>query len=341
MFGVPMRKVTGVFRAAGNGEYSHDYLPRRFKHARALAAIGLDWTGSACGATVCHGCSGGCNRQSAEAKGCFQMQPEDAPVTGPSVVTGMSVTVLRGLPMFQEGMSVAREIAKAALHVGFNVNDGDVVVIAQKIVSKVEGRRVRLSDVEAGAEAEGLAQRTGRPAALMQLMRDESAEIMRATPQVTITRQRTGHVAANAGIDASNIEGGEDDAVLLWPRDADASARAIRAELRAASGAAPAVLIADSLGRAWRMGTIGTAIGCAGLQVLHDRCGEADLFGRALRATLVGVADSIAAAAVLAMGEGAEGTPVAVVRGVQRYVTREDGSGAVTALRPLDQDLFR
>lgn len=269
------------------------------------------------------------------------MQPEDAPASGPSVVTGMSVTVLRGLPMFQEGMSVAREIAKAALHVGFNVNDGDVVVVAQKIVSKVEGRRVRLSDVEASAEAEALAQRTGRPAALMQLMRDESAEIMRATPQVTISRQRTGHVAANAGIDASNIEGGEDDAVLLWPRDADASARAIRAELCAGSGAAPAVLIADSLGRAWRMGTIGTAIGCAGLQVLHDRCGEADLFGRALRATLVGVADSIAAAAVLAMGEGAEGTPVAIVRGVERYVTREDGNGAVMALRPLDQDLFR
>jgi coenzyme F420-0:L-glutamate ligase/coenzyme F420-1:gamma-L-glutamate ligase len=158
---------------------------------------------------------------------------------------------------------------------------------------------------------------------------------------VVITRHRTGHVAANAGIDASNVEGGADDAVLLWPEDPDASARAIRAELKALTGVAPAVVIADSLGRAWRLGTIGTAIGVAGLTVLDDRRGETDLFGRTLQATLVAVADSAAAAAVLVMGEGAEGVPAAVVSGLERFVADADGPGAGAVLRPLAEDLFK
>ena len=253
----------------------------------------------------------------------------------------MRITPLQGLPLFRPGMSVAGEIAAAARRQRTPLAAGDVVVVAQKIVSKSEGRATRLGEVAAGEAAEALAAKTGRPAALLQLMHDESEEILRASPAVVITRHRTGHVAANAGIDASNVEGGAEDAVLLWPQDPDASARAIRAELKALTGAAPAVVIADSLGRAWRLGTVGTAIGVAGLAVLDDRRGEADLFGRTLQATLVAVADSVAAAAVLVMGEGAEGVPAAVVHGVERFVSDEDGPGAGAGLRPLKEDLFR
>jgi len=253
----------------------------------------------------------------------------------------LSVLPLEGLPMFAAGMSVAREVAEAARRQEIALASDDVVVLAQKIVSKAEGRRVRLNAIPAGAEARALAEDGARPAALMQLILDESEELVRTTPMVVITRHRTGHVAANAGIDASNVEGGAEDAVLLWPLDPDASARAIRSELKALTGAAPAVVIADSLGRAWRLGTVGTAIGAAGLVVVDDRRGERDLFGRTLQATLVAVADSIAAAGVLVMGEGAEGAPAAVVRGMGRYVAAADGAGATAGLRPLHEDLFR
>ncbi|MEO7247762.1 MAG: coenzyme F420-0:L-glutamate ligase, partial [Novosphingobium sp.] len=172
--------------------------------------------------------------------------------------------------------------------------------------------------------------------ALARLILDEAMAVMRATPLAIITRHHTGHVTANAGIDASNVEGGDGDMVLLWPRDPDASARAIRAGLLGR----PAVLIADSLGRAWRQGTLGTAIGCAGLIHTDDRRGQHDMFGRTLQATIVAVADAIAAFAVLAMGEGAEGTPVAVVRGAGRWVTEADGTGASAIMRPAAGDLF-
>jgi coenzyme F420-0:L-glutamate ligase/coenzyme F420-1:gamma-L-glutamate ligase len=267
---------------------------------------------------------------------------ETAASPGPRrAATPLSVLPLQGLPLFAAGMSVAREVAAAAEREGVEIRPGDVLVVAQKIVSKAEGRALRLREASSGAEAEALAQKTARPAPLMQLMLDESVEVMRAIPAVVITRHRTGHVAANAGIDASNVPGGADDGVLLWPKDPDASARAIRAELAALTGAAPAVIIADSLGRAWRMGTLGTAIGAAGVTIVDDRRGETDLFGRTLQATLVAVADSLAAAAVLVMGEGAEGVPAAVVRGAERFVGADDGPGAVAGLRPLKEDLFR
>jgi coenzyme F420-0:L-glutamate ligase/coenzyme F420-1:gamma-L-glutamate ligase len=253
----------------------------------------------------------------------------------------LTLLPLAGLPLFAAGDSVARDVAAAAQRQGIAFGPGDVVVLAQKIVSKAEGRVRRLREVAAGADARALAETTGRPAALMQLMLDESAEVLRATPVVVITRHRTGHVAANAGIDASNVEGGAEDCVLLWPEDPDASARAIRAELAELAGVAPAVVIADSLGRAWRMGTIGTAIGAAGLVIVDDRRGEVDLFGRTLQATLVGVADTLAAAAVLVMGEGAEGVPAVIVRGAERFVAAGDTPGAAAGVRPLKEDLFR
>lgn len=249
-----------------------------------------------------------------------------------------SVTAIDGMPLFAPGMSVAAEIAVALDRSGEALRDGDIVVVAQKIVSKAEGRIVALAEVEAGIDARDLARETEREPAMAQLILDESMEILRPHPAAIIARHRTGHVLANAGIDASNVEGGEDGTVLLWPVDPDASARAIRAEL----GARVGVVIADSMGRAWRIGTVGTAIGCAGLAVLDDRRGlDEDLYGRTLQATVIAIADSIAAAAVLAMGEGAEGTPAALVRGAERWVTAEDGPGAASGLRPIEQDMFR
>ncbi len=245
---------------------------------------------------------------------------------------------LTGLPLFAPGMDVAAEVAAAAARQGETLGRGDVVVVAQKIVSKAEGRRVALADVRVSAEATEMAEATARAPELVQLILDESSAVLRATPAAIITRHRTGHVLANSGIDASNVEGGEDSQVLLWPRDPDASARMIRA---AFGDAAPAVVIADSLGRAWRIGTLGTAIGCAGLMVLEDRRGQKDLFGRTLQATVIAVADAIAGLAVLVMGEGAEGTPAAIVRGAGQWISVEDGPGATSGLRPVTEDMFR
>jgi coenzyme F420-0:L-glutamate ligase/coenzyme F420-1:gamma-L-glutamate ligase len=245
---------------------------------------------------------------------------------------------LAGLPLFAPGMDLAAEIMAAAARQGEVLGPGDVVVVAQKIVSKAEGRHAALADVRVSAAAQHLAETTRRPPALLQLILAESAEVLRATPAAVITRHRTGHVLANAGIDASNIAGGNAGQVLLWPQDPDASARSIRAGLGAD---APAVVIADSLGRAWRIGTLGTAIGCAGLAVLDDRRGQVDLFGRTLQATIIAVADAIAGLAVLVMGEGAEATPVAIVRGAGQWVGADDGPGAVSGLRPVSEDMFR
>jgi coenzyme F420-0:L-glutamate ligase/coenzyme F420-1:gamma-L-glutamate ligase len=250
----------------------------------------------------------------------------------------LRVTPLRGLPMFTAGMDLANELAKV---VDQPLRCGDIVVVAQKIVSKAEGRAVSLSTLTPGGEANRLAEETERPPSLVQLILDESEVVMRATKAAIIVRHRTGHVLANAGIDASNVAGGDADTVLLWPRDPDASARRLRARLAEMTGARPAVVIADSLGRAWRIGTVGTAIGCAGLVAVEDRRGEQDLFGRILQATVIGVADSIAALATLVMGEGAEGTPAAIVRGAGHWVTDEDGPGAASAIRPLGEDMFR
>jgi coenzyme F420-0:L-glutamate ligase/coenzyme F420-1:gamma-L-glutamate ligase len=255
---------------------------------------------------------------------------------------GLNITPLSGMPLFQPGMALAEEITAALARSGDRLRSGDIVVVAQKIVSKAEGRIIELTSVEPGPDAVELAARTEREPAVAQLILDESAEILRATPAAIIARHGSGHVLANAGIDASNVEGGDVDRVLLWPVNPDASARAIRADLLRLTGERAAVVIADSMGRAWRIGTVGTAIGVAGLAVLDDRRGkDEDLFGRTLQATVIAVSDAVAAAAVLAMGEGAEGTPAALVRGAGRWVTEEDGPGAASSLRPIEQDMFR
>lgn len=244
----------------------------------------------------------------------------------------LSVIPVPGIPLVQPGDDLAGLIVRAMADAGIALADGDVVVIAQKVVSKAEGRTARLSAVAVTPEAEALAATSGKSTAVAALILDEAQAVMRAVPNVIVVRNRLGHVLANAGIDASNVAG--DDTVLLWPVDPDASARAIRARL----GGKVAVIISDSLGRAWRMGTMGTAIGCAGIRPVRDRCGETDLFGRVLQSTRIGVADEIAAAASLVIGEAAEAIPVAIVRGAA--YDRDEDAGARMLLRPAAEDLF-
>lgn len=255
---------------------------------------------------------------------------------------GISVTPVKGMPLFRPGMSIARELSAAIHRMGETLENGDICVLAQKIVSKTEGRFALLGEVETSAEAIRIAGETQRDPAMLQLILDESRELLRTSEAAIIARHRTGHVLANAGIDASNVEQDDDETMLLWPEDPDASSRAIRREISQITGVAPAVVIADSMGRAWRIGTVGAAIGCAGLTVLDDRRGKGkDMFGRTLQATVIAVADSVAAMASLAMGEGDEGTPAVIVRGAGRWVSEADGPGAASGLRPVAEDMFR
>jgi coenzyme F420-0:L-glutamate ligase/NADPH-dependent F420 reductase len=261
-------------------------------------------------------------------------RPKDAPERP----RGISITPLAGLPLFGPGDDLAGALIAALEPEG--LADGDVVVVAQKVVSKTEGRAVPLASVTPGAAAREAAARADKDPAVVELIAAESQELVRVVPGVIIARHRTGHVLANAGIDASNVPADQGPTVLLWPEDPDASARRLRAALEARFGVTVAVIVSDSLGRAWRMGTMGHAIGVAGLKPLRDRRGETDLFGRELQATVIGVADEIAAAASLAIGEAAEGTPAALVRGAT-YERDEGEAGVGALLRPLEKDLFR
>lgn len=250
----------------------------------------------------------------------------------------VQIIPVAGLPLFKPGDDLAAAIVTALRAQGERLYEGDVVVVAQKIVSKAEGRAVRLTAVTPSAEARKLARETGKTPDVAELILQESAAIMRAKPGVIIARHRLGTVAANAGIDASNVEHETGDSVLLWPADPDASAAALRDALAAGFGTEIAVIISDSLGRAWRLGTTGTAIGSAGIAPLTDRRGETDLFGRTLQATVVARADELAAAASLVIGEAAEATPVAIIRNASYVRTQAEGIGAM--LRPADEDLF-
>jgi coenzyme F420-0:L-glutamate ligase/coenzyme F420-1:gamma-L-glutamate ligase len=233
-----------------------------------------------------------------------------------------------GMPEVSEGMRVGELIADRA-----ELEAGDIVVISQKVVSKAEGRVRRLSEVEPSGRASELAKKLGKEAALVELVLCESREVLREE-RVLITETHHGFVCANAGIDASNIP--EAGTVCLLPEDPDASARKIRAEL----GGEAAVVIADSFGRAWRVGQAEVAIGCAGLKPLDDWRGRTDANGRELSATAIAVADEVAAAADLVRVKDS-GVPAAIVRGLERYVVAEDGPGAAALRRPPKEDLFR
>jgi coenzyme F420-0:L-glutamate ligase/coenzyme F420-1:gamma-L-glutamate ligase len=241
----------------------------------------------------------------------------------------LRVIPVEGVPEVREGDRVGELIAARV-----ELQDGDAVVISQKVVSKAEGMVRRLAEVEPSERAIELGRRLGKEPAIVELVLSESREMLRAERGVMIAETKHGLVCANAGIDASNLP--EDGTVCLLPRDPDASARAIRAELSTRVG----VVIADSFGRAWRLGQAEVAIGCAGLAPLDDWRGRADASGRGLSATVIAIADQVAAAADLVRMKDS-GVPAVVVRGLGRFVTAEDGPGAAALHRPRSEDLFR
>ena len=244
----------------------------------------------------------------------------------------LRVLPVAGLPEIDAGDRLGELIAARA-----ELEDGDVVVISQKVVSKTEGRVVHLSAVKPSERAAQLAADLKKDPALVQLVLDESSEVLRAEHGVLICETRHGLVCANAGVDTSNV--GEGRAALL-PLDPDASARRIRGELRAASGVPAAVVVSDSFGRAWRQGQSEVAIGCAGLRPLDDWRGREDAIGKKLSATVIAVADEAAAAADL-VRDKASRVPAAIVRGMERGISEDDGPGAAALRRPRGEDLFR
>lgn len=245
----------------------------------------------------------------------------------------LGVLPIQGLPEVAEGTALGALIAARA-----ELRDGDVVVVSQKIVSKAEGRVRRLSEVTPGPEARRLAAAVGKEPALVELILAESNEVLRAERGALIVETRHGFVCANAGVDSSNLP--EPGTVSLLPEDPDASARRIRAEIRAAAGVTTAAIVSDSFGRAWRLGQAEVAIGCAGIAPLDDWRGRRDAAGRPLEATLIAVADEAAAAADL-VRDKASRVPAVIVRGLERHVSADDGPGAAALRRPPQQDLFR
>lgn len=280
----------------------------------------------------------------------------------------LTLTPLPNIPLIQPGDDLAEVILQGCRDAGIVPENGDIFVLAQKIVSKAEGRLVNLSQVQVSQAALELARASEKDPRLCQLILEESREVLRTRPGLVIVEHRLGFVCANAGIDHSNVElpvpkwpkakqerlpasserfsmdiqqeviGGEDEWYLLLPKNPDASADAIRATLQSATGKHLGVLIIDSHGRAWRIGTVGVAIGVSGLPAVVDQRGWQDLFGYTLKVTLVAAADELAAAASLIMGQAAEGTPIVHVRGFP-YSLRE--SALAELIRPKAEDLFR
>ena len=251
----------------------------------------------------------------------------------------LEIVALAPLPEVTAGAQLGDLIADAARAAEVDLRDGDVVVISQKIVSKAEGRLRRLSEVEPSPRAEALAQQLDRDPRLIELVLGEARHIVRAEPAALIVETHGGWICANAGIDASNVPG--EDTVALLPEDGDASARRIRAELADSVPASrPAVIIADSFGRPWRLGQAEVAIGCAGVVPMDDWRGRRDAEGRELAATAIAVADQLAAAADLGRDKTSR-QPAVLIRGASRWWTADDGPGATALQRPADQDLFR
>lgn len=252
----------------------------------------------------------------------------------------MQLLGLQDFPLVEPGDDLAQLLQSALEGNELALEDGDVLVLAQKIVSKAEGRYVFLSTVEPGPEAMELAAAADKDPRQAELILRESSAVLRRRPGVVIVEHKLGYVHANAGIDKSNLPTNEEDpAVLLLPKDSDGSAECLRRELQQRYRCTRlAVIINDSAGRAWRMGTVGMAIGTAGIEPLRNQVGEADLFGRALEVTEVAVADELAAAASFVMGQAAEGCPVVLIRGAH-WSPAEVGSRAL--LRDPSQDMFR
>jgi coenzyme F420-0:L-glutamate ligase/coenzyme F420-1:gamma-L-glutamate ligase len=262
----------------------------------------------------------------------------------------LTLTPLSKIPLIRHGDNLADIVLRALEVTGIELRDGDILVMAQKIVSKAEGRSVNLATVTPSQRANELAKQTEKEPRVVELILQESNEVLRTRVGAIIVEHKLGFVCANAGIDHSNVNpplrseegfearGNADEWVLLLPANPDQSAEKMRSEIQSKTGKRIGILIIDSHGRAWRNGTVGVAIGIAGLPGLEDLRGRADLFGYKLQVTTVGVADELAAAASLMMGQAAEGTPVVHARGFP-YPMREAALNEL--IRPKDQDLFR
>ena len=246
----------------------------------------------------------------------------------------ITAVALAGVPEIVAGDDLAAVLVAAAGELA----PGDVLVIAHKIVSKAEGRTVALDSVQPSERAVALAAEHGKDARVIEVILGESESIVRSRPGVLICRTPHGFVCANAGVDASNA--GTPGELVLLPADPDASARALRAAICELTGVAPAIVIADSFGRAWRVGQCDVAIGIAGLAAVDDWRGRTDAAGRRLDATIIAIADEAAAAADLARAGKAGGEPAVLVRGLERHVGAGDGPGAATLVRARDEDLF-
>jgi len=247
----------------------------------------------------------------------------------------LSITALQGFPLVQDGDDVGSLIIEGILANNVPVRDDLIIVVAQKIVSKAEGRAIRIDSVEPGEEALFLAEKSGKDARLVQLILSESKTIVRQSGNLIITENNLGIIMANSGIDQSNIDDGY---ALLLPENPDDSAARIGLQIGAALGFHVGIVIADSVGRPWRKGVVGIAIGVYGIPAVLDIRGSVDLNGRELLATEIGVADSIAAAATLLMGQGNEGNPVVLLSGL---AYDRSSSAASDILRDKDSDLFR
>jgi coenzyme F420-0:L-glutamate ligase/coenzyme F420-1:gamma-L-glutamate ligase len=253
----------------------------------------------------------------------------------------LSLTPLQNIPLIRQNDNLADILLKSLQETNIKLQDDDIIVIAQKVVSKSEGRLINIASVIPSERALELAEKSKKDPRIVELMLQESNEVLRVRVGTIIVEHKLGFVCANAGIDHSNVAGGgseKEEFVLLLPENPDRSARIIRDQIKQKTGIPTGVMVIDSHGRAWRNGTVGICIGLSGIPALVDERGWKDLFGYTLQITVVGVADELAAAASLMMGQAAEGIPAVHVRGFPYPL----GEGSLKELiRPKEQDMFR
>ena len=251
----------------------------------------------------------------------------------------LEVLPIQGIPLIQPGDSVANVILEAVMTHGPTLGNGDIIVLAQKIVSKAEGRFVDLDTIKPSAKAKKLAKETNKDPRFVEVVLAESQDVVRYREDVLIVESKLGLVHANAGIDRSNVKNGAINQLLLLPEDPDGSAKQIKLRLEDRCGIKLGVIINDSMGRAWRRGTIGQAIGSAGLTIVQDLRGSQDLFGQTMETTEVAVADELAAAASFVMGQRGESVPAVVIRGASHLLGNDQPASHI--LRNKAEDLFR
>jgi len=249
------------------------------------------------------------------------------------------LSVVPDIPLIGSGDDLGAIVIAAMNKAGLSVNDGDVIVVAQKVVSKAQGRFVDLTKVVPSPRALELADRVNKDARLVEVILSESVRVVREHPNVLIVEHREGFIVANAGVDRSNVTASPDrEVVLLLPTEPDSAAQALRARLEEHFRKSLGVIVSDSFGRPWRQGTVGVALGAAGVAALHDLRGQPDLFGSVLEVSETAMADEIASAASLLMGQGNEGLPVVIVSG---FNVSPSQVAASALIRPASQDLFR